>query len=306
MRYFCDMGLRHFYIILCTLLCAILLCPVSQAQESYEEKHIEVTLRMMGHQLLLSAGDPVSRVLPIVKDSGRYSIKFESEFAFLPDSLVAVVNRVVKQSRIKNGYIVQVKNCKTNEIVYAYEVYEEAAWNGLPCKGRFQPRDCYELLFTLKELKNPEAASVIATNPTLEEISTKRSEVNYLAITLFVLLLAVIGFFLWKRKQVVPVDPNLVPLGQYYFDKTSTELLIENERIKLTSKEADLLLLLYNEVNTTIERDVILNKVWGDEGAYVGRTLDVFISKLRKKLEADSRVKIVNIRGVGYKLVIAA
>ena len=56
-------------------------------------------------------------------------------------------------------------------------------------------------------------------------------------------------------------------------------------------------------VNTTVERDVILNMVWGDEGDYVGRTLDVFISKLRKKLEADSSVKIVNIRGVGYKLV---
>jgi DNA-binding response OmpR family regulator len=46
-----------------------------------------------------------------------------------------------------------------------------------------------------------------------------------------------------------------------------------------------------------------LNKVWGDEGDYIGRTLDVFISKLRKKLEADSSIKIVNIRGVGYKLV---
>ena len=83
----------------------------------------------------------------------------------------------------------------------------------------------------------------------------------------------------------------------------NTELLINHKRIELTSKEADLLLLLYNMVNTTVEREVILNKVWGDQGDYVGRTLDVFISKLRKKLEADSSVKITNIRGVGYKLV---
>ena len=52
-----------------------------------------------------------------------------------------------------------------------------------------------------------------------------------------------------------------------------------------------------------MERDVILNMVWGDEGDYIGRTVDVFISKLRKKLEFDSKVKIVNVRGVGYKLV---
>jgi len=47
-----------------------------------------------------------------------------------------------------------------------------------------------------------------------------------------------------------------------------------------------------------------LANVWGDQGDYVGRTLDVFISKLRKKLEADTNVRIVNIRGVGYKLVL--
>ncbi|MBT8195742.1 MAG: winged helix-turn-helix domain-containing protein, partial [Bacteroidia bacterium] len=68
-------------------------------------------------------------------------------------------------------------------------------------------------------------------------------------------------------------------------------------------KEADLLLLLYNSANTTVERETILIRVWGNDGDYVGRIMDVFISKLRKKLEADTSVKIVNIRGIGYKLV---
>ena len=53
-----------------------------------------------------------------------------------------------------------------------------------------------------------------------------------------------------------------------------------------------------------MEREKILATVWGDEGDYVGRTLDVFVSKLRKKLEADANVRIVNIRGVGYRLVL--
>ena len=96
----------------------------------------------------------------------------------------------------------------------------------------------------------------------------------------------------------------MIPIGGYHFDKRNTELLIEHQKIELTSKEADLLLLLYNSANITVERELILNIVWGDEGDYVGRTLDVFISKLRKKLEFDAKVKIVNIRGVGYKLVI--
>lgn len=81
-------------------------------------------------------------------------------------------------------------------------------------------------------------------------------------------------------------------------------MLINGEKTELTSKESDLLLLLHNSVNNTVERDVILNAVWEDEGDYIGRTLDVFISKLRKKLMADSKIRILNVRGVGYKLIV--
>ena len=61
--------------------------------------------------------------------------------------------------------------------------------------------------------------------------------------------------------------------------------------------------MLYTSENKTLEREHILNVIWGDEGDYVGRTLDVFISKLRKKLIADTNLKIENIRGIGYKFV---
>jgi len=65
-----------------------------------------------------------------------------------------------------------------------------------------------------------------------------------------------------------------------------------------------LLSLLYASVNETVNKETLLNKVWGDEGDYVGRTLDVYISKLRKKLESDTSIKLKNIRGVGYKLIV--
>ena len=81
-------------------------------------------------------------------------------------------------------------------------------------------------------------------------------------------------------------------------------LVFENKKIELTSKESDLLLLLHSSANATIKRENILKIVWGDEGDYVGRTLDVFISKLRKKLQRDPSIKISNIRGVGYRLIL--
>ena len=82
-------------------------------------------------------------------------------------------------------------------------------------------------------------------------------------------------------------------------------VLIRKEKtIELTSKENELLSLLYEFANETVNKETILNKVWGDEGDYVGRTLDVYISKLRKKLENDSSIELKNIRGIGYKLIV--
>ena len=260
----------------------------SQAQDSQSDQHIEVSLRMIGHQLLLNSGDSTSRVLPIKRENGKYRIPFEVDFALNPDDLVNTVNRIMKETKMANGYIVEVKQCKTDEVVYSYEMGDLEKIDIIPCLSRSLPRSCYSLLFTLLEREEP---------------VSQTSELSYFTITLLLILLVGVFYFLLQRRRKSLSDPNVIALGDYRFDKRNTELLFDQERIVLTSKESDLLILLYNAVNTTIERDVILNRVWGDEGDYAGRTLDVFISKLRKKLEADPKLKIVNIRGVGYKLV---
>lgn len=277
---------------------AILLFFISSvsAQNEQDKRHIEVSLRMIGHQVLLSSKDSISRVLPIVKENDRYKIVFESEFDFKPEELVATFDRVVKETGIAKSYIVEVEECDTREVVYIFEMgYNEQA-NVIPCGGRALPKSCYSILFTLMD---PVSLSDVAEGSTAGV-----GPVTYSLISL--LLVFFVGFFifLWQNRPSAIKDPNLIRLGAYQFDKRNTELLFKNQKTELTSKEADLLLLLHNSVNTGIEREVILNAVWGDEGDYVGRTLDVFISKLRKKLEGDSSVKIVNIRGVGYKLVL--
>lgn len=284
------MNLRLFKKASFTFVCILLLLSNSDAQNTHDEKHIEVSLRMIGHQILLNSGDSTSRVLPIIKSNDRYRIEFESEFEFDPEDLVSTVNRVVKETKLANGYIVEMENCETKEVVYGYEMNKLEEDDIIPCRLRGQPRSCYSLLFTIigaSEAKHDEA-----------------SLVNYITYILLTTVAIVVFFFLRKKRNKSTTDPNLIPLGEYHFDKQNTELIIEHQRIELTNKEADLLLLLNNSLNTTVEREVILSRVWGDEGDYVGRTLDVFISKLRKKLEADPKVKIVNIRGVGYKLVI--
>lgn len=280
------MGLRWFKIT-SLFVCLPILISNGYAQDEDSQKHIEVSFRMIGHQILLNAGDSTSRVLPIVKHGEQYRIQFESDFEFNPDKMVNSVNQIMSKTKIAKGYIMEVVECETENVVYSYEIGDLEHIDIIPCKSRNQPKSCYSLLFTLST--NDAALSLTG---------------NGYLITFIVVIILALLFIFWRRKSKSARDPNLISLGKYLFDKRNAELIIAEQRIELSSKEADLLLLLFTTVNTTVERDVILNKVWGDEGDYVGRTLDVFISKLRKKLEGDPSVKIVNVRGVGYKLVL--
>jgi hypothetical protein len=298
------MGPRQFKIASFTFVCILLFILKSNAQFMQDERHIEVSLRMIGHHVLLSSGDSISRILPIKKEDDRYRIQFESEFEFYPGELVNTINQVVNETSMSTSYIVEVEKCETGEVVYSYEMNDLEQTDIIPCKSRVQPKSCYSLLFTLMGPGEPIVSLHDVTQGPSNGSSSKAGQVTYSILSLLLVFMLGAFVFLWRRRRNSIVDPNLIPLGEYQFDKRNTELLFENQRTELTGKEADLLLLLYKAVNTSVEREVILNKVWGDEGDYVGRTLDVFISKLRKKFEADPKVKIVNIRGVGYKLVI--
>lgn len=269
------------------------------------EKHIEVSMRMIGHQVLLLSGDSTSRVLPISKEKGRYKIGFESSLTINPDDLVATINKVVADSKLSNSYIVEVEDCETAEVVYSYEMEIKFDTGIIPCKGRDLPKSCYNIYFTLIEHNEAQASLKTVSGENLQNGSEESSSLNKSTLVFLILLIVVFLFFLFNKNPKNQVDENLIQLGAFYFDVRNTELRSGQNKFELTGKEADLLMLLYQQANTTVERDIILNKVWGDEGDYVGRTLDVFISKLRKKLETDSTIKIVNIRGVGYKLVIA-
>lgn len=281
----------------------VLISNTIYAQNSVQQKHIEVSLRMVGHQFLLSLGDSTSRILPIKKENNRYQIQFETTFEFNPEDLVSSVDEVFKKTEISNGYILEVEACDSAGVVYSYEVSELEGKGVIPCKVRALPIGCYSFFFTLTAPKE----TIVAVNETTANITetpnNNNSQLTYYIIALILIVVGGIVVYLKRNKNKEIVNPNIISLGNYQFNKRNGELLFGKDKIELTSKEADLLMLLYNEVNTTVEREIILQRVWGDEGDYIGRTLDVFISKLRKKLEADSAIKLVNIRGVGYKLV---
>lgn len=99
---------------------------------------------------------------------------------------------------------------------------------------------------------------------------------------------------------------DVFTIGNYHFDPDNYVLETANYRKVLTRKEAGILRLLCEHKNQVLERELIANLVWGDDSYFVGRSLDVFITKLRKYLHLDKRIQINNVHGVGFKLEVGS
>ena len=106
-----------------------------------------------------------------------------------------------------------------------------------------------------------------------------------------------------KRQSTQPVNDEVIfTIGTYVFDSKLRYISREGKNQKLSPKESDLLKLLCQNKNELLQRDVALRKIWGEDGYFTARSMDVFITKLRKYLAADLNIKIKNIHGSGFLL----
>ena len=112
-----------------------------------------------------------------------------------------------------------------------------------------------------------------------------------------------IEVFLSREKRQNLKDAGSFSIGQYQFDAIKLTLCRNKFVRQLTSKEAAILLLLCKHNHRVLKREEILNEVWGNDDYFNGRSLDVFISKLRKYLKEDPALEIMNHHGVGFRLV---
>jgi len=94
-----------------------------------------------------------------------------------------------------------------------------------------------------------------------------------------------------------------VPVGKYQFDYVNRKLFLDGNSQKLTTKECDLLKLLVEHKNRVLDRDEALNDIWGSVTYYNGRSMDVYVTKLRKHLKEDPELSIINVHGQGFKLL---
>lgn len=98
-------------------------------------------------------------------------------------------------------------------------------------------------------------------------------------------------------------ETTLYKLGKFTFDTKKQVLVLGDQTMKLTTKESELLALLCMNVNDVLERNYALKTIWVDDNYFNARSMDVYITKLRKLLKADPEIEIINIHGKGYKLI---
>jgi hypothetical protein len=250
----------------------------------------EVLLRRIGHELLLQSGDSTSRVLPVEKVSeNEYQIRFQNDLTFQPASLVNTTRRLLAKDPLTRDYIVNVLSCGNAGVIYGFAISGNKKDDIVACKGRKQPTGCYTI-----NIKFRPTGINIAKNGYL------LGSMPFLAFVGFIFLRSV------KPRRALPNDQctRMFTFGSVLFDARKRQLIINKKTIDLTGTETRLLLIFALSPNETIERSRLQKEIWEDEGVIVGRSLDMFISKLRKKLEPDPNITIVVIRGKGYKLEI--
>ena len=263
-------------------------------KSGFDNAREEIVMRQIAHRVLQYSGDSSSRVLsPERVNASEYRIPFETGFSFVPDSLVAIIGRVIRENQLPDHYIVNVMECDGDKVIFGFAILGSEQNNIVPCKGREQPvrKYCINIRFDDKKSSN--------------------QPVYLLAGGL--LLLA--GLIYYRRRtdkaDVLPADTNepesgpFIAIGRYRFHPDQQLLWLDGSNTVLTAKENKLLRIFAASPNEVIDRSRLQKEVWEDEGVIVGRSLDVFVSKLRKRLEGDERVKIATVVGKGYELTIS-
>nr|WP_299418987.1 helix-turn-helix domain-containing protein [uncultured Emticicia sp.] len=282
-----------FFVIGCLLFTIVSFVAAKSDKSDFESAKEVIVMREIANQVLRYTGDTTSTVLPINRlAENEFEIPFESGFSFKPDSLVRIIDRVISNNDLPHHYIVNVIECNTLKVIFGYAILGVKQKNIVPCLGRQQPskRYCINIKF--------EESSWISKH-----------------LYLFGLGLLGIGLVFWsvqgfkKEKPIFeqkteerPSNKTAMQLSKYEFFAEELLLVFESQKIPLTIKEAKLLSIFASNLNQIIDRNRLQKEVWEDEGVIVGRSLDMFISKLRKKLEQDPAVKLTNIHGKGYKL----
>lgn len=268
----------------------VLFASFSFDVENNFSERAKIALRDSGNRLLLTNQDSISLILPVVElDKDTYEFSFQQSLFINPDSLVSIIGQSLRNSDLLTPHIVEVVDNSNQEVSYSYEIKNKEEANLIPCLGRNLPKASYSIRLLFTE----QSKRVL--------LDGKYSLLSLAFIGLF-------GFVLLDKKRFAKSDQTVEPvystIGSYRFYQDQKKMIKGDRIIELSSKECELISLFGERPNQIIKREFLIKEVWEDNGVFVGRSLDTFISKIRKKFIHDESFNIVTVHGVGYRLEI--
>lgn len=260
-------------------------------QSVWSEK-INLALRRTAHHLLINAGDSSSRIAPVRQlNATTFRVRLDHPFDY--ERLPTLLQQSLDIHQIKGNYDVTLLDCANGELQLGYNV-RDVTEAGVPCVGRVLGRGCYTLQLAF-----------VTPEPVGLALIWWPWAVGFLLLSG--------AYVVWQKtgRDPGPTPPSdtvtgksesLLQVGNVAFNRANQSVSVAGVTCLLTYREAKLLHLFLNHPNQLLERDFILKSVWEDEGIFVGRSVDVFVSRLRKFLHPDPTVRIVAVHGVGYRL----
>ncbi|MCB0399274.1 MAG: winged helix-turn-helix domain-containing protein [Winogradskyella sp.] len=277
---------RHYQFLLFSFTYFVIISCSSNVQEINPDE-VKVAIRAVGHELLLVQKDSTSLVLPVeVINSKTYKLKFENDLSIDPGVLVEIIEQSFKKAELPSNYIIEVLQCNDTEIAYSYQMKNRTDTDIVPCGGRVLPKSCYFLFIKFQDGK---------------------AGFNFWPLLIPIFFIALLVYLLMKRKAFLKSskeDVDQIRLGSFVFYPEQHKLVKQATEISLSKKECEILEILSEKPNDIVSREELTKRIWEDNGVVVGRSLDTYISKLRKKLQDDHNIKLTNVHGIGYKLEI--
>lgn len=250
---------------------------------------VNLALRRTADGLLRASGDSTSRI-PAIERSGELGWRIRLEQPFSYERLPALLQSSLELHGIHRPYEVAVRRCVDETIDLGYHQSDYLQDSVVPCGGRDMPEDCHFIEVAFLENDGGRLLGLW----------------QYGAVLLVLGGIAGYWFFRRLHPTLAPIPPTAqtdwLEFGNSRLDMAGQILFCGGGRQTLTFREAKLLRLFVTHPDRLLEREYILQQVWADEGVLVGRSVDVFVSRLRKKIAADHSIGIVAVHGVGYRL----
>jgi DNA-binding response OmpR family regulator len=210
---------------------------------------------------------------------------------------------LTKDNLEQNGYLVS----RFSDGLTCLEAFKKESFDVCIFDIMMPKMDGFELAIEIRKI-NVQIPIIFLSAKTLKEDRIKGLRIgadDYLVkpFSIEELILKIEVFLKRSHKKVV-TENNDSMVGQYQFDSENYLLFNPTEKITLTQREAELLKLFLENKNVVLKREAILKSLWGDDDYFMGRSLDVFISRLRKILANQNGIIIENLHGIGFRFTV--